>query len=203
MILRQWEPFSFPFLAPQLFGNVRPVSVLCSPLLLISFPRSERNIGLGLPIRFLGTNQTSAITGLSIKGWHKIVRRQCMALYTMGLREVRLCKDIIASALRSTIDIIVGPCSQEQVSWIDAGGIVASVQDTQPVWNRTVMQNPRRTMGSNAMSTVQPEAPISKIVFCCSGPIPTIRHWINYDLFQQSLFRLFPSHTWKDNAVAV
>lgn len=76
----------------------------------------------------------------------------------------------ITAALLDHIIYVVLLRSQKQMGRIYTARIIAMVQDKQTIWNRPIMQFPRKTMGRNR-TTSNRKAPIaSRICSCC--PIP-------------------------------
>jgi hypothetical protein len=51
------------------------------------------------------------------------------------------------ATLRHAVSTIVGVRAKEQVVWIDARWVVATVTDTQPMRDRPIDFFPRKTMG--------------------------------------------------------
>lgn len=70
------------------------------------------------------------------------------------------------SALCDSIELVVRICSQEQMTWIDAGRIVTFVADLQPGPNFSEVDQPRRLVTTNAAASacMKPAISIAPII---------------------------------------
>lgn len=58
------------------------------------------------------------------------------------------------SALKSFVSIVVGSCSEPQMLWITTGRVVATMQDTQTIWNRSFYHLPNLSMNQVGRSII-------------------------------------------------
>lgn len=77
----------------------------------------------------------------------------------------------IASFFHHVKSVILG-CSKKQMIWIYAGAIVAMVQNTQAVWNRSIFNHPGNYVSADGSSFVAASEPSISNGFSCE-PDPT------------------------------
>lgn len=202
MMLRHFVASFLASLAPSLLGNIRAFSVSGAPFLLVSPFIVLGNIQLRPSIGFLGADQAPTIAGLLKERLYNVVFRKGVPTRAMSFRGILFCQNVVTTAFYRSVGVIVAARPKKEMGWVDAQPVIAPMKDAHPIGDGAVMDCPRSTMRADLRLAVEPHSAVPGGALSRPRPIPASVVNTDNNFFHQSLFRIFPSHGWKDNAVA-